>query len=310
MKKKMLAVVLAVMAVFGGLGYVMGDYFVGYALKRGTAEDPKAMPAACAQIADPALKAPGKPGAENEAWEIISGDGLRLRGICFFPEEESHRWAILVHGYGRTKEFAWDYGEEYLEHGYNVLTPDLRSAGESEGTYLTMGTKESEDMVLWAEEILRRDPEAKIALHGVSMGAATVMMASALEPPHVMAVIEDCGYTSAYEMFTAQLWKLFGLPELPVMACVDAVSRMKMGCALSDASPLKSVAHTTMPMLFIHGDADGLVPYRMMGELYAASSAPVKEQMTVVGAGHAEAKAHDAERYFQKVFSFLDAHMK
>ena len=310
MKKKFLVMALAGGMLLSVAGYAVGDYFVEYALKRGTPDNPKAAPEACARIADPAMAAPGKPEARNEKWELKSADGLALRGICFFPETDSHRWAILVHGYGRTKEFAWDYAEEYLKQGYNVLTPDLRAAGESEGTYITMGTKESEDIVLWAEKIVQQDPEAKIALHGVSMGAATVMMASALNPPHVKAVVEDCGYTSAYAMFTEQLYELFGLPEFPVMPCVDVVSRRKLGCALSEAAPLKSVEHTGMPMLFIHGDADKLVPYEMMGELYRASSAPMKEQVTFVGAGHADSKNQDKKGYFRKVFSFLAAQMK
>ena len=304
--KKILTAALVLLCLLAGAGYLVGDYFLGYALRRGEHGEP---PAACAKIADPALETPARPPARSETWEIRSSDGLVLRGTCFYPAAPSHRWAILVHGYGRTKEFAWDYAKEYLEHGYNVLAPDLRAAGESEGTYLTMGTLESEDIALWAAQIAQRDPEARIALHGVSMGAATVMMASALDPPHVESVIEDCGYTSAYDMFTMQLKEIFGLPEFPIMGCVDLVSRLKMGCALSDAAPLESVPRTRVPMLFIHGDADKLVPFSMMQELYDASSAPEKESMVVVGAGHAAAKSIDSKSYFRKIFSFLDTHM-
>ena len=307
--RRFLAALLVLLVFAAGAVYLVGDYFVGYALRRGTADNPKASPAACARIVDPEFVAAERPDARSEAWEIQSADGLALRGICFFPAQESHRWAILVHGYGCTKEFSWDYAEEYLKQGYNVLTPDLRASGESDGTYLTMGTKEGEDIVLWAEKILQRDPDARIVLHGVSMGAATVLMASALHPAGVVAVVEDCGYTSAYTMFTEQLEKIFGLPEFPVMPCVDLVSRFKMGCALSDANPLESVRRASLPMLFIHGDGDQLVPYGMMQELYDASSATKKEALTVIGAGHASSKAADPEKYFQKIFSFLEPYM-
>ncbi len=308
--KRGLSVLLVLLFLLAGAGYLVGDYFVGYALRRGNGEDPKAAPEACAKIADPSLNAPAEPQAEREEWQILSAEGFKLCAAHFLPAGESHRWAILVHGYGRTKEFAWDYADAYLAHGYQALVPDLRAAGESEGTYLTMGTKEAEDIALWAKEIVRRDPEAKIVLHGVSMGAATVMMASALQPEHVVGIIEDCGYTSAYDMFTVQLGKLFGLPGFPIMNCVDVVSRMEMGCALSDAEPLKSVRETRVPMMFIHGEEDKLVPYGMMRELYEASSAPLKESVTVKGAGHAAAKGKDPESYFRKVFSFLDTCME
>ena len=115
---------------------------------------------------------------------------------------------------------------------------------------------------------------------------------------------------SAYDMFTVQLDKLFGLPEFPVMNCVDIVSPMKTGAAISDAAPLRSIVHTEVPMLFIHGDADKLVPCEMMEKLYEASSAPAKEKYIVAGAGHADAKKTDPQKYFERVFAFLGTYMK
>ena len=83
------------------------------------------------------------------------------------------------------------------------------------------------------------------------------------------------------------------------------VSKIETGEFLSDAAPVKVVKNTKVPTLFIHGDSDKLVPYSMMNELYAASAAPVKEKMTVKGAGHADAKKKDPDAYFDRVFHFL-----
>ena len=211
-----------------------------------------------------------------------------------------------MHGYGREQTFAFDYAEEYLKHGYNVLTPDLRASGTSEGIFLTMGALESQDIKIWCEKIIERDPQAEIILHGVSMGAATVLMASALDIKNLRAVVEDCGYTSAYEMFSAQLEKIFGLPEFPIMNIVDIVSKIKTGVAISDAAPILSVPNTKVPTLFIHGDADKLVPFEMLDKLYNASNAPVKEKFVVEGAGHADSKIKDPPKYFERVFNFID----
>ena len=303
MRKKLFLLLTVVVAA----GYLIGNYFVEFALKRGEDGSP---PAACASIADPNLKAPPAPDADRELWTITSSDGLKLAADRFKPSEESHRWALLVHGYGRDRSFAYDYAEAYLEHGWNVVTPDLRAAGESEGNYITMGAKESDDLIGWIAMILKNDPQAEIILHGVSMGAATVMMTSAKDLPlNVKAVVEDCGYTSAYEMFGAQLKKLFGLPEFPIMKFVDVVSKIETGVAVSEAAPLHAVGLTKVPMLFIHGDADGLVPYEMMGRLVEASGAPIKETWTVAGAGHADAKPSNPEAYFERVFAFIDRYV-
>lgn len=221
----------------------------------------------------------------------------------------SRRWVILVHGYGRDQRFVWDLAAEYLKRGYEVLTPDMRAAGESDGEYLTMGVKESGDVTAWARQIAERDEKARIALHGVSMGAATVMLAagSGNLPSQVTALVEDCGYTSAYLMFSAQLKKLFGLPRFPVMNCVDAASRIKTGAWLSDAAPVGKMPD--LPTLFIHGDADTLAPVEMMDELYQASGSKAKARLLVPGVGHADAKTDAPELYYSTVFTFLGPYM-
>ncbi|MBR7025666.1 MAG: alpha/beta hydrolase [Selenomonadaceae bacterium] len=282
--------------------YAIGDYFVDFALERGEDLSP---PKACANIADPNLKAPPLPNFPNEDWTLESFDGLKLHAKRFFPAENSNRWAILVHGYGRDGTFAYDYAEEYLKRGWNVLVPDLRAAGESEGKFITMGALESRDVFDWAAKIISDNPDAKIILHGVSMGAATVMMTAALEPKNLCAVVEDCGYTSAYEMFTAQLNKIFGLPEYPVMPCANLVCKFKTGVKISDAAPIEVVDKIKVPILFIHGDEDGLVPFDMMTKLFDKAVAP-KEKFVVAGAGHADAKRKNPAVYFEKVFDFLE----
>ena len=293
--KKVLVIIVWLCCVF----YAVGDYFVTFALERGEDLSP---PKACANIADPNLKAPPIPNFPAEDWSLESFDGLTLHAKKFSPAENSNRWAILIHGYGRDGTFAYDYAEEYLKRGWNVLVPDLRASGESQGKFITMGALESQDIFDWAQKI---PPDAKIILHGVSMGAATALMTAAKNPGNVVAVVEDCGYTSAYEMFTAQLNKIFGLPEYPVMPCANFVCKFKTGIKISDAAPIEVVDKINVPILFIHGDEDGLVPFEMMEKLFDKATAP-KEKFIVAGAGHADAKRKNPAAYFDKVFKFLE----
>lgn len=281
-------------------GYGVGSYFVNYALKRGEDLSP---PPACASIADPNLKAPPAPNFPVETWIFESFDGLKLQVKHFSPAENSERWAILVHGYGRDGTFAYDYAEEYLKRGWNVLIPDLRAAGKSEGQFITMGALESQDIALLMD---RLPNNAKVIIHGVSMGAATTMLTAARQPNNLVAIVEDCGYTSAYEMFTAQVDKLFGLPEYPIMPLANIVCKLKTGIKISDAAPIDVIDKINVPVLFIHGDADKLIPLEMMERLYDACAAP-KEKFIVAGAGHADSKRTNPAAYFDKVFEFLDA---
>ena len=137
------------------------------------------------------------------------------------------------------------------------------------------------------------------------MGAATTLLAAAQEPPNLVAAVEDCGYTSAYEMFAAQLEKIFGLPEYPVMPCANWVCRFRTGVKISDAAPLDVVDKIKVPMLLIHGDADKLVPFEMCDRLFDACTSP-KDKFIVAGAGHADCKSTNPTAYFDKVFKFLE----
>ena len=288
--------------------YLVGGYFVDLGLRRGSAEDPFAPPAVFRSAFEgngSALSPAARPDFSGEDWQLVSFDGLKLEATHFSPAKSSHQWVILVHGYGCNQQYGWDYAAEYLRHGYEVLTPDLRASGESEGHYLTMGALESHDLEDWTRKIVAADPEARIVLHGVSMGAATVMLTTARSlPPNVVAAVEDCGYTDTRTMFEIELQKLFGLPGFPVLDCADLMCRSKAGFRFADVEPLRAVRQTQVPMLFIHGDADKLVPYAMMQQLYQASAAPVKEVFTAKGAAHAAACQDKA--YYPTVFAFAD----
>lgn len=307
MKKNKIAVLFGLLMAVMAAGYAVGAYFTDYALKRGNADDPLAPPAACASIHDKSREVPALPHASRtEMWKVVSTDGRSLAATCFFPSNQGKRWVILVHGYGRDQRYVRDYVDAYLERGYQVLTPDLCASGMSEGRYITMGVRESEEIALWAAQVRAYDPAATIVLHGVSMGAATVLMAAARDDmARLEAVIEDCSYTSAYAMFGNQLGVIFGLPEFPIMTCVDVVSGIKTGARVSEAAPLKAVPRIEVPVLFIHGEADTLVPPAMMEELFAACRAAKKDKLIVEGAGHGDAMVTDREKYWKGIFDFL-----
>ena len=57
---------------------------------------------------------------------------------------------------------------------------------------------------MYKRQVLARVGEdAEIVLHGLSMGAATVLMVSGERlPEQVKAIIEDCGYTSVSVSYT------------------------------------------------------------------------------------------------------------
>ena len=195
----------------------------------------------------------------------------------------------------------------YADFNYNALTPDLRAHGQSEGKYIGMGWLDKKDVLKWIDLIIEKDSNAKIIIHGVSMGAATAMMVSSQQlPPNVKCIIADCGYTSVHDIFSSELKLRFGLPSFPIINVASLVSKVRAGYGFREASALEQVKKSVRPILFIHGDADKFVPVSMVYTLYDAANCK-KDLLIVPNADHADSRIVDPGAYYKKVQEFIKA---
>ena len=242
----------------------------------------------------------------QEEAQLESEDGLQLKGDVFWTDPGSHKWLIAVHGYTGRRQDMQDVAGFYGLQGYNVLTPDMRAHGESQGKYIGMGWLDRKDVLGWIQYVIDLDDQAEIILHGISMGAATVMMTSGEElPPQVKGIVEDCGYTSVWDIFSDELSYLFHLPDFPILYAADGIAWLRAGYEFKGASALEQVKKSQVPILFIHGSEDNFVHTDMVYELYEACQSP-KEILVIQGAGHGEAYKMDPNLYFDTVFTFLE----
>ena len=161
---------------------------------------------------------------------LRSHDGLKLHGWLLDPDcsdPQPHLYAICCHGYaGEPAEMA-KWAHRYAQLGFTVLLPAQRAHELSEGRYVGMGLLESDDLLGWVSLITAADPDARILLHGNSMGAATVMMAAgdARLPRNVVAAISDCGYSSVVSQFTDNAEAMFRLPHSLAVVVEEIVPR-------------------------------------------------------------------------------------
>lgn len=306
---------LVLVLVLAGVSLFAGNYLVNFAIVRqDTAQDVSPESVVSEEDQDTIRENGEKIEEKKAAWissvqqesvQITSEDGLVLKGDIFYAPRDSHKWLLAVHGYTGRRTDMQNIACFYGEKGYHVLTPDMRSHGESEGTYIGMGWLDRLDVLLWIRYILSVDPEAEIILHGVSMGGATVMMVSGEElPEQVKGIVEDCGYTSVWDIFSDELSYLFHLPDFPFLYTANLVAEYRAGYSFKEASAVDQVAKSEVPILFIHGSEDNFVHTEMVYELYEACTAP-KDILVVEGAGHGEAYRMDPELYFDTVFGFL-----
>lgn len=247
-----------------------------------------------------------------ETYTILSEDGLKLVGYYLPAKVPTAKTVLLAHGYVSNAKEMGDFARFYFEKlGYNVLMPDARGHGASEGDYIGFGWHERRDYLSWIRWATNHIGEdVQIVLHGISMGAATVMMVSGEElPKQVKAIVEDCGYTTVNEELSYQLKRMYHLPAFPLMSLTSIITNFKAGYLFSEASALKQVKKNITPMLFIHGGEDTFVPTEMVYRLYDACNAD-KELLIVEGAGHGLAYTTDPEDYEKKTMEFLNQYIR
>ncbi|MGP4074205.1 alpha/beta hydrolase [Piscibacillus sp. B03] len=247
-----------------------------------------------------------------EYWEMKSFDDLRLQGYYLEAEEPTNKTVVFAHGYlGRARDMGL-YGEYYYEDlGYNMLSVDLRGHGQSQGDYIDFGWHSRLDLVDWVNRLVDKQGEdTEIILHGLSMGAATVLMTSGEElPDNVKAVIADSPYTSVYDLFDYQMGRMFKLPSFPLLDSTSVVTKAKANYSLKEASALKQVKKTDLPILYIHGNNDEFVPTRMTQELYDNTNS--EKQLKIFDkSSHGEAFAIYREEYIETLEQFLNEYMK
>ena len=241
-----------------------------------------------------------------ESITIASHDGLTLHGR-YYHLKDGAPVEILCHGY-RSHPYRDCSGGHALSRklGFNALVIDQRAHGESDGRVISFGVNERLDCQRWAIYAAGRFPGVPIILSGLSMGAATVLMASELDlPPTVCAIIADSPYSAP----GAIIEKVCQDRRYPLVFCRPAIrlaAQLWGRFDLNACSAKEAVRHARVPILLIHGDDDRLVPCSMSQEIAQCCASPITVEI-FPDAGHGLCYVNDPRGYEQAVVRFLQS---
>lgn len=241
----------------------------------------------------------------QEDISITSFDGLTLRGT-YFEYAPGAPIEILFHGYrGHAEREMSGAVRRCHSIGHSALIVHQRANGKSDGHVITFGVNESRDCCSWVNYVVGRWPDARIILAGVSMGAGTVVMATARElPKNVIAVLADCGYTSPKDIIKKVISVDMHLPADLAYPFVRLGARLFGHFDIDELSPIDAARNTQIPILFIHGDADDFVPCEMSVRCHEVN--PERTRLHIIpGAGHGLAYPVDQEGYLRVAKDFF-----
>jgi len=237
---------------------------------------------------------------------FASSDGITLSG-WYLGGADSNVAIACGHGLFRSRREVLDRAAFFRAAGYDTLVFDFRGHGDSEGEIVSLGYHERRDF-LGAVSFLRdRNPDAKIVLYGVSMGAAAALLAAG-ESDAVAAVIADSSFSSLEDTVVHHLKLIFGLPRFPFAYSLVFFLEMQTGMDASEFDLERAVvAIGNRPVLIVAGEQDRRMPVELQRRLYDASTDEHSRFRSFPGAGHGAAYRTDPDGYQSMLSEFLIA---
>lgn len=248
---------------------------------------------------------------EHQAQDIYitNEDGLKLHAL-WVPVHNPKGTVVLAHGYRSSPLL--DFGlalSHYYALGMNILLPDQRAHGKSEGRIITFGVRESRDMEAWIAYHNKHFGVLPILLSGLSMGASTMLYLADREiGANVKGIIADCGFTSPHEILASVFRDVTHLWAAPSILVTELCARCFGGFSLWQCDTRRSLSSARVPVLMVHGNADDFVPCEMTKQGYEACTSP-KQLFLVDGAEHGVSFLIEPEKYTQLIDTFLEENL-
>lgn len=245
----------------------------------------------------------------NETVTLTAHDGIQIVGH-WIPCENPKRVLIAMHGW----RSSWhrDFGliaDFWHQNSCSVLYAEQRGQGESGGDSMGFGLTERYDCLDWVRWVNSRvGDKMPVYLCGVSMGAATVLMAAGLDlPKNVCGICADCGFTSPGAIWRHVMNNNVHIFYSGLMnAVANEICKQKTEFGASDCSTVDALKNTDIPVFLAHGTDDTFVPVKMTYENYKACAAP-KKLLIVPGADHGMSYYVEKENYEAAVLDFFDS---
>jgi len=246
-------------------------------------------------------------GLRYETRTISVGDGGTLE-IWYVPANGSRALVLMFPGYAESKESLLSQAATFHDLGYDTLLVDFRGAGGSSGSDTTLGVRESRDVASGVDYARAQWPDRRIVLYGVSMGAAAVLRAMAVEGVKPDAAILESPFDSLLST-VGNRFNATGLPSFPASQLLVFWGSVQQGSNGFANNPVDYARSLKCPSLLLHGQDDPRVTVQQNQAIYDALGGP-KQQVEFQGAGHVSLIASSPQLWKDSVQSFLSDRLR
>lgn len=190
--------------------------------------------------------------------------------------------------------------------GYHVLLIDLQAHGETPGSRITFGARESKNVVTAVNYLRQTFPNERLGAIGVSLGAAAIVLAK--QDLRLSAVILESLHPTIEEAVENRLRLFLGDPGIFFLPIVLAQISFFTDTPIDELSPVARINNLNAPLLIISGTNDQHTTVPETERLFAAAREP-KELWIVSGAGHFNMHEYAGRAYEEEVLGFLSHYL-
>lgn len=241
----------------------------------------------------------------SENIEFASASGATIHG-WFVAGEPGRGAVILLHGVHADRTVMVARAGFLSRAGYAVLLFDFQGHGESIGRQITFGFLESRDATAAVNFIRQKIPGEKIGVIGVSLGAASALLAK--PPLPVAAVVLESSFPTIYQATADRMMERFGLFGCLMTPMLTCQLRPRLGIGLDDLKPIEQAPKISTPKFFIAGTTDKLTTFEESKELFTAAAEP-KQCWWLDDAAHVDMHSFAKDEYEKRILAFLAAHL-
>lgn len=232
--------------------------------------------------------------------ENVEFNDEKLSGLSVKNNSTSHSYIILFHPITQAPEDMASYARHFYELGFNIYIPQY-----IEKT-MSMGINEKEIVPEWVNCVLGNDADANVFLFGVGIGGTTAILSTENDLPHnVKGIISDSGYSDINELFKENIKSIYGVQAFPTVPLASLYISLTRGWSFSQVDIKAAARNSEVPILYVHGTEDSVVPVGQSNELYEVTRAKGSDHFTVYGAEHAQALNTDSEKYWREIDEFI-----
>lgn len=242
----------------------------------------------------------------SEKIQIKNAEGKSITALEIKNEHISHSYMVICHQYGGSPQSMEEYAKHFYELGFNIILPYLRGHGDSSYKNISFGWKDGADIVDWVDAIIDEDEKARIALFGVSMGANAVTLAASEDlPENVRFVIADGCYTSMDALMKEYIKNQTSFSSIVTKTLLSLFAENKLGVSFKNADTISALGDIELPIMFINGENDDVVPPLLSKKLYENCDSEGVEEVIIEGGTHGENLSADELTYWSNIDAFV-----